>query len=440
MKFMLTHCYTDSNKGDAGIIIATTQLIKDAFENAEVNFMSTYSEHDEQYKTEHTIINNYSQNTYPNVFGEPVKAQSLGEFSRLLSFMSGLFKALLVLISSNSHFLRIFLSKNEIEGIKEFLNSDVVISKGGSFLYSEDHSIRQSLSLIRMLYPFWLAKRYNKKIVIFSQSLGPVNGSFNKLIFRLSLKDIQHIYLRESLCLDKYNEVKNLAESVGFSIIPDSAFYMKDNNEAASFVNFSNIDNCKMNIGLTIVDHDFKYIKCAKERDEKRESYKDSIIKFIEYAYNNYNANINIFSQVRALNSHLGHSDVLISREIEKHFFQTPISVVYHDDNWTPLELREFYKRMDVFVGTRLHSVIFSLSVSTPVINIAYHGTKSQGIFANIPGIESYVVDINNINSEKIISLFEKILNDKVNIKSDISHNIEVIREKLLLAMKTVIR
>lgn len=437
---MLTHCYTDSNKGDAGIIIATTQLIKDAFENAEVNFMSTYSENDEQYKTEHKIINNYSQSTYPNVFGEPVKVQTLGEFSRVLSFISGLFKALLVLISSNCHFLRIFLSKNEIEGIKEFLSSDVIISKGGSFLYSEDNSIRQSLSLIRMLYPFWLARRFNKKIVIFSQSLGPVNGSFNKLIFRLSLGCVKHIYLRESLCLDKYNEVKSLAECVGFSIIPDSAFYMKDQNEVGNYGTQGKIDDHKMNVGLTIVDHDFKYIKCDKEREQKRKNYRESIIKFIEYAYDNYDANINIFSQVRALNSHLGHSDVLISREIEEHFLKTPISVVYHDENWTPLELREFYKKMDVFVGTRLHSVIFSLSVSTPVINIAYHGTKSQGIFANIPGIESYVVDINSITSDGIISLFEDIVTNKDDIKYNISRNVEVIKEKLLLAMKTVSR
>lgn len=437
MKFMLTHCYTDSNKGDAGIIIATTQLIRDSVENPEINFMSTYSEHDSQYETEHNIIKEYAENTYPNIFGEPLKLKGFGELSRIFSFIFGFLKGMLLLISCDRRFISLFFSRKECEGVKKFLESDVIISKGGSFLYSEDNSVRQSLSLIRMLYPFWLAKRYNKNMYIFSQSLGPINGSFNKFLFKKSLNKVKHIYLRESLCLDKFSEVKEVSEMVGHSIIPDSAFYMREEvGSKSSGINI--INRNEFNIGMTIVDHDFKYIRCNLERENKRKNYKDSIIKFIEYAHENYNAHINIFSQVRALNSHLGHSDIIISKEIENHFSTSPISVVYHNDNWTPLELRALYEKMDIFIGTRLHSAIFSLSVTTPVINIAYHGTKSQGIFSNIPGFENYVIDINNISSDDIILKFEDIIKNKSELESSIAQNVDKIRADLLSAMHSV--
>jgi colanic acid/amylovoran biosynthesis protein len=55
---------------------------------------------------------------------------------------------------------------------------------------------------------------------------------------------------------------------------------------------------------------------------------------------------------------------------------------------------------MDVFIGTRMHSNIFALSQSVPVIAIAYQH-KTWGI-AHMLGIKSWVIDIRQISSQAL--------------------------------------
>ena len=58
--------------------------------------------------------------------------------------------------------------------------------------------------------------------------------------------------------------------------------------------------------------------------------------------------------------------------------------VLYHTQEYLPQELCWLYGQMDAFIGTRLHSTIFAMRGGVPAIGIAYHGTKTQGIFENI--------------------------------------------------------
>ena len=93
---------------------------------------------------------------------------------------------------------------------------------------------------------------------------------------------------------------------------------------------------------------------------------------------------------------------------------------------------------MGIFIGTRLHSVIFSLSVGTPSINIAYHGTKSQGILAGIRDLEKYVIDINTINEEILLDGIKDLLINKDKIKQDLTDDISTMKNTLEDAMKDI--
>jgi len=438
MKYSLIHCYTDKNKGDAAIIIATTQLIRNVDREADISMFSTYGINDNRLKTDHNIIRPYANRLFPGCFYEaeiPFNLKS--DKFRVFTFLWIVIKSLLMLISNNKLFLRSFLKKREVKAVNTFLESDMIISKGGSFLVTENSSLRQTLSLIRMLYPFLLARRYRKKIVIFSQSLGPVEGKFNSWLFEKVLSKVDTIYLRESLCLDKYSSVRKICSKTKCKIIPDTAFYLKSEDNMTIPIN---IDIDLTNIGYTLVDHDFKYIKNQSEVEKKRNIYKQSIIESMKYLIDTEDAIIHIFPQVQVDISFLGHNDMKISKEIKEYFNNSKYEgkIYFYHENWTPIQLRNLYEKMDIFIGTRLHSVIFSLSVGTPSINIAYHGTKSQGILSDIDNLADYVIDINTINKEKLLKIIKKLIDNKTEISQSLIVNIKSIQEKLDIAMSEI--
>jgi colanic acid/amylovoran biosynthesis protein len=434
---MITHCYTDKNKGDAAIIIATTQLIKEIDSTADISFISTYGSKDKRVNIEHEFIKSYGNRVLPALFGEPLPLFGIkNDKLRIISFFIDVLKFTLLLISKNRLFIRFFLNKKEIESFNFFISSDLIISKGGSYLCTENSSIRQSFSLIRMLYPFILAKRYRKKVIIFSQSLGPVEGKLNQWLFKKSLLNIDSIYLRESLCLDKYEIVKELCENIDCKVIPDSAFFLKSDNDDIPI----NIDTTKYNVGYTIVDHDFKYIHDERIKIEKQKNYKNSIIESMKYCIEEYNATIHIFPQVSADISHTGHNDIRISKEITDSFIGTKYEkcIYFYNKDFSPTQLRNLYSKMQFLVGTRLHSVIFTLSTQTPAINIAYHGTKSLGILRDIKDYKKYVIDINTIEPKILFRVIKELVENKENIEKSLEKDVLRMKKELYEAMREV--
>ena len=440
MKVSLTHCYTDKNKGDAAIIVATTQLIRSIDSSAKINMFSTFGERDEQFQNEQVFISRFSDCLLPGMFYSPRPVLLKKDWSRIFHFIWICLKFSLLLFTRAKFIQTLFFSKLERKGFEEFLDSDIIISKGGSYITAQNSSLRQSFSLIHMLYPFLLAKRYKVPIVIFSQSLGPVNGRFNQFLMKKALIGIEHIFLRESVCLDAYEEINSLKRSTDMSIIPDSAFYLKrDPDLGLHDLNFEKTD---FHVGLTIVDHAFKYIDSVDEKQVRIKNYKDSLVETIEHLIKTHGSMVHIFPQVIVDNSHHGHNDVKISREIAQKFKEQGLGdkVVYHFGDYNPMQLSNMYSKMSIFIGTRLHSVIFSLTNNIPSINIAYHGTKSQGILKSIRGFEKYVIEIDSITPNHLIAKVDSLIADSPELKEVLSYENQRIKSELESAMVTVLK
>lgn len=439
MKYSITHCYTDHNKGDAAIIISTAQLIRNSDPNASINMFSTFGPNDSQYHDEHEFIKPFSDNFFPGMFYQPRPIFLESDTSRIFHFLWIFIKFSILLITKKKFVINCFFNSVEREGISEFLDSDIIISKGGSYITTQNKSLRQSFSLITMLYPFFLANRYKKKIFIFSQSLGPVKGNFNQWLMKKALNKIQNIYLREDFCIEEYSEIKKLENSHSFKIIPDTAFYLQ--NEMNLEKTNVDIDCSKFNVGITLVDHAFKYINNSQQRDKQINAYKKSIIATINHLIEQKDAYIHIFPQVISANSHLGHNDIRISKEIESIFINLGLGdrVKYHFSDFNPMQLRNLYSKMEIFIGTRLHSVIFALSMNVPSINIAYHGTKSQGILASIKGFEDRVISINNICPDTLIEQVDDLCIKKSELRNALKEENILIKTKLIEAIESLI-
>ena len=78
------------------------------------------------------------------------------------------------------------------------------------------------------------------------------------------------------------------------------------------------------------------------------------------------------------------------------------------DFDLTCREIEKIYSYYDYMVGTRFHSVIFSLNVGVPAIAIAYGGNKSKGIM-NVLGNGNYSIDMDKVDGDKLIELFSSL-------------------------------
>lgn len=71
---------------------------------------------------------------------------------------------------------------------------------------------------------------------------------------------------------------------------------------------------------------------------------------------------------------------------------------------------------MDYTVGTRFHSVIFSLSEGVPALAIEYGGNKGAGILKDI-GLAEYGIPIEEVSFNKLKETFIRLTDNSANIR-----------------------
>ncbi len=106
--------------------------------------------------------------------------------------------------------------------IKEIRHNQIIIANGGSLL----QDTTSSRSLYYYLGIIWLAKLYNKKVVMLANGLGPINKKFNR-------KLVKKIVDRADLITFRDSESYELAKEIGITspeirITADMVFNYKD--------------------------------------------------------------------------------------------------------------------------------------------------------------------------------------------------------------------
>ena len=376
MKYTLINCYSDNNKGDLGIILSTIYFLNKNDRNAKISGISTYNYSDPYYHSEHKLL---SQNIkmYPSIFGELNIGKLKSGFPKLVRLFFDSIRILLFIILPKFIGKPILFSLQEKSSIQEIINSDFVISKGGSFICNETN-IRTRIALIRFLFIFFLCIKLNKKIVILCQSLGPVYGSISRRIVNYILSKCHAVVLREDVCISEYKYLKLNSNST--YLLNDIAFYLPEKSIDLSF------DPKVLNIGVTV-----KHV--SPSLDSK---YQDMMVESIIYCLDKLGAQVFIFPHVTVDND-LDAAFCIYNRIPDR--LKSNLSIF--TDNYQSGELKSLYGKMNMLIGTRLHSTIFASGVYTPSICISYHGTKSKGIFRNINS-EDFLVE--NYCSIELIS------------------------------------
>ena len=427
MKYLLIHSYSDFNKGDAAIIISTVRGIRNKDSSAKIILYSTYGHKDPQFHEQHNILREYVDDILPAIMPELSMEifgrRFYGTVAKFISLPYQLLKSLLTLVFRNNF----LLSAEEKRSIKAFKETDLVISKGGSFLCSFG-TIRELIVLYRMLHPIFLAKSLSKRTIIFGQSLGPFNDFFSAYLFKQSLRCIDYIYVREKYCLDLLHKANIQIDPLKLKYVPDLAFILETELKDIDIQNI--INSGDHHTGMTIVDHNFS-------SPDLRKSYIEAVAKGIEYLVEELDSNIIIYPQVISVLPD-GTEDLKLAGTIRETLSGRAIGkVTILDGNYTPGQLKGMYGEMNLFIATRLHSSIFSTACRVPTINISYHGTKSRGTF-ELLGMEHYVIDIESINRATLVNKIIEITSKDDEVRRALDINMKKIEMDIDSALSEV--
>lgn len=400
-----------ANKGDAGILYGAIKALNRHFPE----------------DTEYIIESAWKKNIDKEIFGylkNKVKIfQPLWKHSTVLTYKrnlvpipnffwaEGLIKIPILLEMREKkeiRYLKPFLSKDDMELINQMKDSNIIIScAGGSF-----HDNEGGAAFLQLLYSIYIAINTNVPVMIYAQSIGPFKSKIYEKITQNVLSKVSLITVR-----DYYSKeyLEKLEVNTPIIVTADSAFSLPDpfkteyNKSISKYLEkYYWIKESKLNIGITVRNWNLKQSHIEK--------YKHAMINLIEYVCNTYkDVSITFFPQVS--------SDILLSRSIcnDSNYCNQKCFVI--EDNLHPMILKGLYGKMNLFIGTRMHSTIFSLGMRVPTINIAYM-PKSVDLMKRL-NMENVTFSIDDIDEKKIIEAIDMILQDEEKTKEKIEKNIQ---------------
>ncbi|MCM3749154.1 polysaccharide pyruvyl transferase family protein [Paenibacillus pasadenensis] len=401
MKVLIINAHSSKNKGDAAIIISMIQSIRKFNPNASITISSRYPLDDDLYL-------DYGCKVVDQITRFPDK--KYGKIKRLSLILKDLRHA------------QIFVKKGIIpkhrnpDIFSEYQSADIIVSCGGGFIYS--HSSLIEASLIMHLAQIFFAKKLKKKVITYAQSIGPFHSGISKIISRNILNQVDVITVREELS-------QAFLAHIGVNnslMVGDSAFVIEtDHIDVNKLIE---LDYERANVGVTVRQWTFPN---QNNPNEKYKRYIQSVVDAIEFLVQKKNVTVYLVPQVT------GPTPIEDDRIGSKHVWdlledKTKKSVKMLTTDFTPIELKAIYSNFDMFVGTRMHSNIFSLSSHVPTVAISYE-PKTTGIMKMLD-LSEYVCEINTITSKELIDKCDLAWREMNNYRQNLENRIPMMKSK----------
>lgn len=294
--------------------------------------------------------------------------------------------------------------------IKSIFDSDLIVFGGGSLL--QDATSKRSI--IYYLGIMFISLLMGKEIFLYSQGIGPIKGPFVRKLTKIVLNKIKYITVRD------INSKKDLIEmgvtKPNIKVTSDPVIGVdkpsKDLGLKLIRKYNENFDVNKATIGFAFRDWSDKekLRKVLVETSNKLKRELDANIIFIPFHH---------------------EKDLEIINDIEDKLDK---EVILIKDSYGMDEILSVIGNLDLLVGVRLHSLIFSAVNHIPMIAISYD--PKINYFMESLGLDVFC-DIDELNTEKLNSHIKKLLQDKENNKN-YSIELQNIKEKLEINDKIV--
>lgn len=429
-KYIILPGCTDSNRGDQALVWETVRVAKDAGYLGEYYMLSS----DEVSKQSE----DYGINIVSPILKHPSRRfdeKNNKNYNMLIKIKWGisalfdLIYSLLLLVSVFNQFLLPLSDAQTRAAAKIFKDAEVAFVKGGGFLHSSGGLV-STYKIYYFLYHIIYAQKMGKKVYIMPNSFGPFDGSLVKFMVRKVLSNCELVTTRENISSESLKKVVGI-KTYNY---PDLAFYLNTESDEKLTTLLQNKQipiGTKKCVAITVRPYRFD----GDKGKNKYKNYQDAISGFVDWLYDN--AYYPVF--VEHTYCDLEHEqDISCIKDVEKLLQCRTKYAIFSDRSLNCKQLKKVYSYFDYIVGTRFHSVIFSITQRVPAIAITYGGNKGNGIMKDM-NMEDLVVPIENITTSMLIKKFIYLTENRESVLSKIDDYMECIdnkRNELIEKMK----
>lgn len=287
--------------------------------------------------------------------------------------------------------------------LKALWRCDVLVSGGGSLL----QDVTGRLSIFYYLALIALGKLLGKRVMIYSQGIGPIHKPFNRYLTRHVLSRVDAITVREPNSRADLARIGIDADRITItadpviSLAPDANPVLPDwVRQSAAFIPGGPV------VGLAFRGKDLSFGADTK------------LLTVIKALRREYSANV-------LLIPYYGVQDNQMLDALEAEAAELVIPVR------RPLRVNEMLDLtacLDVLVGTRLHSLIISAICGTPMIAVSYD-PKIEYFMETIH--RSVFEDVRSFDADKLLAEIGKTLNAGPLPMDIVKDRVAGLREKL---------
>lgn len=383
-KILITHVYSEDNKGDAALLSVLVNDVRRTFPKAQLTILTLDS-----VAADHTFE------------GIPVKKSfmfyALNKYhNRPMTLLYSLFvmsSTVCWAYCKRTCGISLPLPKRLRDVCKTYYESDLILPVGGGYLRSQKKGIGSLLNVAQLLHPFMVANLLGKPTILYTQSIGPfVSRSEKWLVKHVLNKNVSAAIIREEVSLDLLKRIGvtiPLHRSVdsGFAFNPKITFDLRKK---------LHVKRGQLLFGMTAR----QWLSKEQQRD-----YERALADTINYIVEKYNAKVVLIPQVTA--EFHKDDDRLVHNRIAA-IVKYPASVIALNDNMSHAHIKAAYDSLDFLIGTRFYSVIFALTSRVPALAIEYEH-KTGGIMHDL-NLDKWVIKMEKVNSKLLQDAVDRLI------------------------------
>ncbi|NAS89368.1 hypothetical protein C4E24_06485 [ANME-1 cluster archaeon AG-394-G21] len=270
------------------------------------------------------------------------------------------------------------------------VNKYTVICVGGGNLLM---SVSNNLWAIKINELIKVAKKNNKKVFIISVGAGPILLDKSQKLFKEALNMADYVTVRDEYSRDVLKNELKIGKEVYIS--GDPALLLNSEN---TIKNRGNRDD--MNIAISVMPfgkRNFLNLPYYKNYKYYLNMYKNIVEYFYSknnnYMFHLFSTEMSDYATILELQAYILKKTKCITKRNLKVEYITSLS-----------DLLKFYKRQNLLIGTRMHSLIIGFTQSLPIIAISWQN-KVAGFMKHI-NLMQYCYQLNMIN-ENIDKIYD---------------------------------
>ena len=387
LRVLLTNSLT-LNGGDAAIVQATMLSLRTAI-GEEVRFTIL----DRQPDTAAQLFPEFDFQPWPwDVFFPSSATSRLTRFLHLATLCRA-YAAAFLLGRGLRRLPKFILKRSEWQLLQEYLEADLVISKGGTYLV-------EVYNLAPHLFDFRLCLLLRRPLVLAAQSLGP----FTQPQTRRSLRKVFQralVFVRDEKSLEHVQALGVNGRNLRVSA--DSAFALADPAVLAAARNRS--VSRPMHVAVSV--RSWRHFRVA-DVAAGMERYASSIGVLVAHLVRHYDARVTFLSTCQGVSAYSFDDSVVATRIVEALPTDVASAVVIDRNYHSPAELLEELVTFDLAVSTRMHFAILALAVGVPVFPIAYE-FKTVELFRRL-GMSTPILNIETIDPKQAVEGLDSLI------------------------------